>query len=140
MATESGDVVTYQRDTSERHVASGAGFGVELVLDLYGCDPGTIRSRESLTDYVRRMCQLLRMNPYGEPWAERFGLNEAKTAGYTVVQLIETSSITGHFSEERNAAYLNIFSCREFDVADAVTFSREFFAAESVTHRVLVRR
>lgn len=133
-------VARYRVRVSLPPSATGVVFGTELVLDLYDCDPETIRSRERLTTYVRQMCDLLQMKPYGEPFAERFGLNQAKTAGYTVVQLIETSSITGHFSEQRNAAYLNIFSCKEFSVPDALAFSKDWFAAGGVSHRVLVRR
>jgi len=115
-------------------------FGVELVLNLYGCDPETVRSRDRLTTYVRDLCDLIGMRRYGDLFAERFGLNEAKAAGYSIVQLIETSSITGHFSEQGNSAYLNIFSCKEFDIDAATTFSHEFFGADSVERHVLTRR
>lgn len=115
-------------------------FGVELVLDLYGCDPDTIRSPDQLTRYVRELCELIGMRRYGNPFAERFGLNEAKATGYSIVQLIETSSITGHFSEQCNSAYLNIFSCKDFDVDVATAFSQKFFGADSVERHVLTRR
>ncbi len=115
-------------------------FGMEVVLDLYDCDPETIRSKEKLQEYARELCQVIEMTPYGAPFAERFGLNEAKTAGYSIVQLIETSSITGHFSEERNSAYINIFSCKEFDPEQAAEFSKDFFEAGRVGSTLHIRR
>ncbi|MGH3712092.1 MAG: S-adenosylmethionine decarboxylase family protein [Micromonosporaceae bacterium] len=114
-------------------------FGTELVLDLYDCDPDTIRSRDRLTAYVRELCAVIEMTPYGEPFAERFGLGDAKTAGYSVVQLIETSCISGHFSELWNSAYLNVFSCKPFDADAATAFSQEYFGAATVRRRVLQR-
>ncbi|MFC7547703.1 S-adenosylmethionine decarboxylase family protein [Plantactinospora sp. GCM10030261] len=115
-------------------------FGVELVLNLHGCAPDTVRSPDRLAAYVRDLCELIGMRRYGDLFAERFGLNETKTTGYSIVQLIETSSITGHFSEARNAAYLNIFSCKEFDIDAATAFTAGFFGATSVERHVLTRR
>jgi S-adenosylmethionine decarboxylase len=115
-------------------------FGMEVVLDLYNCNPETIRSKEKLQEYARKLCKVIEMTPYGAPYAERFGLNEAKTAGYSIVQLIETSSITGHFSEERNSAYINIFSCKEFDPKQAAEFSRNFFEADRIESTLHTRK
>jgi S-adenosylmethionine decarboxylase len=115
-------------------------FGMEVILDLYDCNLDTIRSKEKLQEYTRELCQVIGMTPYGAPFAERFGLNEAKTAGYSIVQLIETSSITGHFSEEWNSAYINIFSCKEFDPKQAAEFSKDFFEADRVESTLHVRK
>lgn len=114
-------------------------FGTELVLDLFDCDPETIRSRERLTEYVRELCAVIEMTPYGQLFAERFALDDAKAAGYSIVQLIETSSITGHFCELWNSAYLNVFSCKEFDTDKAAEFTRAFFGATDIEQRVLRR-
>ena len=115
-------------------------FGMEVVLDLYECNLETIRSKEKLQEYTRELCQVIEMTPYGAPFAERFGLNEAKTAGYSIVQLIETSSITGHFSEEWNSAYINIFSCKEFDPKQAAEFSKNFLEADRVESTLHIRK
>ena len=115
-------------------------FGMEVVLDLYDCNLETIRSKEKLQEYTRELCRVIGMTPYGAPFAEWFGLNEAKTAGYSIVQLIETSSITGHFSEEWNSAYINIFSCKEFDPKQAAEYSRDFFEAERVESTLHIRK
>jgi hypothetical protein len=72
-------------------------FGWHLVLDLFDCDLDVIRSKERLCRFVSRLCEVLDMRPYGEPWAEGFGLARPATSGFTVLQLIETSALTGHF-------------------------------------------
>lgn len=115
-------------------------YGVELVLDLYDCDPATIRSARKLRTFVDEMCLLLHMKKYGKTHTPYFGLNAPHTAGYSLLQFIETSSITGHFSELTNAAYLNIFSCRPFDAALAARFTTAFFGAKRARRRVTVRR
>ena len=55
-----------------------------------------------------------------------------------MLQLIETSLISGHFANDTNRAYLDIFSCKAYDPAVVEAFSREFFSASgSVVHTTL---
>ena len=114
-------------------------FGVELVLDLYDCDPATIRSARKLRAFVDQLCQLLQMKKFGRTQTPYFGLNAPHTAGYSLLQFIETSSITGHFSELTNSAYVNIFSCKAFDATQAARFTKQFFGAKRIHKRVVQR-
>lgn len=115
-------------------------FGTELVLDLTGCDPRVIQSQGRLMAYCAEMVRTLGMRAYGPPLIERFGLGQEKTAGYTIVQLIETSSITGHFSEAWLTGHLNIFSCMPYDVDEAAAFTAGFFGGRETRRWVLHRR
>ena len=56
-------------------------------------------------------------------------LGEGRVAGYSMVQLISTSLISGHFANDTNNAYLDIFSCKGYDPAVVEAFSKEFFGA-----------
>ena len=115
-------------------------YGMELILDLYGCDPKTIRSRKKIETFARRLCRRIKMKRYGEPIIEHFGHKSPATSGYSLVQLIETSCVTAHFSEALNNAYLNIFSCKPFDTDDAASFCKEYFKAEKVRQRLVKRK
>ena len=115
-------------------------FGAELVLDLHGCDPRIIRSKSKLAEFAGRLVRRIKMVAYGKPFLAHFGHKDPVTSGYTLVQLIETSSITGHFSEGKNSVYLNIFSCKSFDPADAAKFCRDYFKARKVVKRFIVRK
>jgi len=114
-------------------------FGYELVLDLHGCDRGVITSRKKLKEYVDTLCKLIRMKQYGKTLIPYFGEKAAYTKGYSLVQLIETSSITGHFSDYWQTAYINIFSCKKYDHNKAKDFTRAFFKAKKVKVKFLVR-
>ena len=48
----------------------------------------------------------------GEPKIEHFAANNPNAAGFSLVQLIETSSITGHFVDLNGDSYIDIFSCK----------------------------
>ena len=115
-------------------------YGMELTLDLYECNPEVIRSKKKLKEFVDKLCSILKMNKYGRCYLPYFGLTAEHTPGYSLLQFIEASSITGHFAEKTNAAYLNIFSCKEFDPVKASAFAKEFFGAKRVKKRVYIRK
>ena len=79
--------------------------------------------------YVIKLCELIQMKRFGDPTIVHFG-EEERVAGYSLVQLIETSNICGHFANESNAAYIDIFSCKYFDPELAAAFTIETFAAQ----------
>jgi len=114
-------------------------YGYELVLDLKDCDKKVLTSKKKLKQYVDKLCKLIKMKKYGKTLLPYFGLKEEFTKGYSLVQLIETSSITGHFSDNWGTAYINIFSCRKFDHKVAKKFTRQFFKAKRIENRYLIR-
>lgn len=115
-------------------------YGLEVILDIYGCDPKIIKSGKAIRSFADRMCKLLKMKKFGKALTPHFGHDDPKTSGYSLLQFIETSSITGHFSEERNSAYINIFSCRMFNAAKAINFTKRFFKAKRAKIRKHIRK
>ena len=114
-------------------------YGYELILSLYGCDTKIISSRRKLQQYANKLCRIIKMKKYGNTILHYFGEKKAFTKGYSLVQLIETSSITGHFSELWQRAYINFFSCRKFNHTVAKKFTRQFFQAKAVKNKFLIR-
>jgi len=114
-------------------------FGYELVLDLYECDKDIISSKNKLQEYIDKLCKLIKMKKYGKTLLPYFGEKAAYTKGYSLVQLIETSSITGHFSDFWGMAYINIFSCRKYNKDLAKRFTSKFFKAKRTKTRFLIR-
>ncbi|MFA7676950.1 MAG: S-adenosylmethionine decarboxylase [Candidatus Omnitrophota bacterium] len=114
-------------------------FGYELILDLFECDNSVITSKKKLKEYVDTLCKLIKMKQYGKTLLPYFGEKAPHTKGYSLVQLIETSSITGHFSDFWSTAYINIFSCKKYNHLIAKEFTRKFFKAKRMKARFLVR-
>jgi S-adenosylmethionine decarboxylase len=114
-------------------------FGAELVMDLDGCEPSTIADPNALRQYAVGVVDLVGMKRYGAPMLAHFGHADPVTSGYTLVQLIETSSLVAHFSEMLDRAHINLFSCRDFDAEQVIAFSRTFFRAERTTSTKLIR-
>ncbi len=115
-------------------------YGQELIMDLYECDFKKISQKKYIQQYSNKLCRLIKMKKFGKALIPYFGFKKPHTKGYSLVQLIETSSIVGHFSESERSAYINIFSCKEFDPEIAKKFTREFFAAKRMKARFLTRR
>lgn len=115
-------------------------FGQELILNLYECSLEKISSGEEIKKFVIELCdKVIHMKRYGEPLIPHFGHDNPITSGYSLVQLIETSSVTAHFSEFKKAIYLNIFSCAEYDPKATEEFCVKFFEAKKVESTVLQR-
>ena len=114
-------------------------YGKEMTLDLYDCNPQTIRSAKKLAEYVKKLCKVVEVKPYGKSIIKRFALHIGHAAGYSLVQLIESSLLSGHFSELWNRAYLNMFSCNDFDDKKVTEFAVKFFKAKSFKKKVSIR-
>ena len=112
-------------------------WGMSVTVDVQDCDPSIIRSKEKIQDYVIQLCKLIDMKRYGDCMIVNFG--EGNKEGYSMVQLIETSCITAHFSNELNAAFIDIFSCKQFDADVVDDFSRNFFGSTCSISRVTQR-
>lgn len=103
-------------------------WGFCTSIDLFNCDPLKIRDADVIRHYVNELCILIDMKRFGETQVVHFGEDE-KVAGFSMVQLIETSLISGHFANSANAAYIDIFSCKPYNSERAVNFTRSYFLA-----------
>ncbi len=109
-------------------------FGWSTSVDVYGCDVERLESHDAIAEFAVELCDdVLHMQRYGDPIIEWFGLANPKTAGYSLVQLIETSSVVAHFSGDRASAHFDVFSCAPFDPIAVEKFCCEFFGGNRAT-------
>jgi S-adenosylmethionine/arginine decarboxylase-like enzyme len=101
-------------------------WGIASSFDIYNCDPEAIRSAEKIQRFVVELCDLIEMKRFGETKIVNFGEDE-RVAGYSMVQLIETSLISAHFANMTNAVYLDVFSCKPYDPEIVADFAKKFF-------------
>lgn len=115
-------------------------FGQELILNLYDCNLKTISSRSAIKKFIIELCDdVIHMKRYGKALIPHFGHENPITSGYSLVQLIETSSVTAHFSEYKRSVYLNIFSCAWFDEKKAMAYCKKYFNAKKVQAKFFKR-
>ena len=106
-------------------------WGKEVSIDLTLCNPKTIRSKKKLEEFIIELCDLIKVKRFRNPIIVNFG-EDARIAGYSMVQLIETSLVSGHFANQSNSAYINVFSCKEFNHHKVEDYCRKFFEAKSI--------
>ena len=123
--------------STDELIGDGKAWGLSTAVDLQDCRPETIRDRDHIEAYVIALCKLIGMKRYGDCQIVHFG--DGRVAGYSMIQLIETSLISGHFANDTNRAYLDIFSCKGYDAVVVEEFSRKFFGARTSTISMTLR-
>jgi S-adenosylmethionine decarboxylase len=91
-----------------------------------------------ISSFAKQLVKKIDMVPFGEPQVHHFG--SGNKAGYTLVQLIETSNITAHFVEETNDIYLDVFSCKPFNPNDVKQVVHKFFTPAHMKQVFLTRQ
>jgi len=114
-------------------------WGIASAIDIYDCNPQKIRDAAYIKSFVVQLCELIDMKRFGETRVVHFGEDE-KVAGFSMVQLIETSLISAHFANKTNHTYIDIFSCKYYNPDVVEVFSKEFFEATDCTTTVLLRK
>ena len=114
-------------------------WGLLTSIDLHHCNPDLIRDPEAIKRYVDKLCQLIEMKRFGDTQVVHFGEDE-KVAGFSMIQLIETSLISGHFANQTNHAYIDIFSCKYYDPQVAADFTQEYFQAKDIKIHYILRK
>lgn len=115
-------------------------WGYHLILDCQGCNRSEIANKENLKAFIKTLVREIDMLAYGEPVLEHFATHDAEKGGYSLVQLIETSSITGHFVDSNGDAYIDIFSCKPFSIEIAKSVVSNHFHPQKIKVHFLTRQ
>jgi len=114
-------------------------WGQSLSIDLNGCEHSLMNNPEKLKEFSKEICKEIEMVPFGEPIVKRFPIGNATLEGYSMMQFIMTSSITVHLDEIKDRVFIDIFSCKKFDVKIAKNFCKNFFQAQKIKAKNLYR-
>ena len=117
-------------------------WGYHLILDCKGSKmcKELVRDAKFIKEFTKMLVDGIEMKAYGEPIIEHFATHEEKASGFSLVQLIETSAITGHFCDINGDFYLDIFSCKSFsiDIAKEIVYS--YFNPKLIRETFLTRQ
>ena len=114
-------------------------WGVSSSIDLYDCDLALMQNAEAIREFVKILCDRIKMRRYGETQVVFFG-DEPRVQGFSMTQLIETSLISAHFADASRAIYLDVFSCAPYDPEEVAKFAAEYFKAARHQVNVTIRR
>lgn len=114
-------------------------WGLLTSVDIYNCNPETIRDADEIKRFVLELCDKIEMKRFGDCVVVDFG-QEQRVSGFSMTQLIETSLISGHFANESNTAYIDVFSCKFYEPRDVAEYAVSFFKGSNYKMQVALRR
>ena len=124
-------------------------YGKELIIDLHNCNTDLF-TRRMLKKYVVGLCEILNMERAKLTWWDyRYAplaklnapphLKGISVAARIMVQFITTSTVIIHTLEDKGAAYINVFSCKDFDLDTVKNFTADYFDGVIANSTVVVR-
>jgi S-adenosylmethionine/arginine decarboxylase-like enzyme len=114
-------------------------WGYHLILDCKGCDADAIRDPELLSKWIQDLVNEIDMVAHGQPLIVYNG-EKPFHCGYTVVQIITTSSIVAHFIDNPPSVYLDVFSCKKFDSSVVKQSVTKYFQVKEYKEYFLTRQ
>lgn len=120
------------------------GYGKELILDLRGCDPGTM-NRKTIGAFMEQACIAMDVEACDLHFWDDEGVapeecqTDPKKRGTTAVQFLLASNITVHALDLRREVYLNAFSCEAFDEHPIVDLALRSFGGHVVWQHAVIR-
>jgi len=113
-------------------------YGKHTIGHATNCSDDLLRI-EKVKLFLVSLCETIDMVRYGDPIVERFG-QHAET-GISAVQLIETSAIVIHTNDEARELYIDVFSCKDYDLGGVRSEILKWFgsAETELNTKVLLR-
>lgn len=123
------DIDTFRYSKLIEEYNAGNYWGLSAGINFHNANDILIRNPKYIKEFIVELCHFIEMKRYGQPIVVNFGEDE-KVAGYSAMQLIETSTITAHFVNKDNNFYLDIFSCKLYDPLMTANFCANLFSAK----------
>lgn len=114
-------------------------WGFHALFDCASCDNDKITDRENIYNFIKELVEKIDMVAFGEPMIEHFATHDPTKAGWSFVQMIETSNITGHLVDSNGDAYIDVFSCKPFDIDVAQQVICKYFNPDKVRVNYITR-
>ena len=115
-------------------------WGKHLIVDMSRGNKERVRSEDHIRQFVVELVEAIGAKAHGPPLLQHMAKHAPDASGYSLVQLIETSAITGHFCDLSGDAYIDIFSCEAFDTSVAIDVIRSAFDPQHLRYMTLSRQ
>jgi S-adenosylmethionine/arginine decarboxylase-like enzyme len=107
------------------------------MLDCQGMNDN-ITSKTKLKEFVEELVIKIKMEAVGKPII-KYLLDGHPNSGYSLVQLIQTSNITGHFMDQDRTAYIDVFSCKKFNPKTVEIVVKKHFGTTKIKSKLITR-
>lgn len=111
-------------------------WGWQMIVNIEGAN-ANVTNEEKIRNFNRDLCDNIEMIRHGEPALTYFDELGEKN-GWTLVQLIKTSSLVVHFCDD-GKIFLDLFSCKQFN-EEAVLGCIQYYFSPRVVEYDLIER
>ena len=115
-------------------------FGLHVTVDASGCNKRKLTSQTFVYDVLNKLPGKIGMTkmtlPYVVKWLDKFSHGTEGISGFV---MIAESHISVHTFPDQDYVFVDIFSCKEFDVDTAVNNIISAFEAKKYQKHVLKR-
>lgn len=115
-------------------------WGYEILIGLKGCNEKKLKDIYGVENWIlNELIPQIGMKAYGDFIAHNFATHSHEAAGWSFLQFIETSSISGHLAENIGQAYINLFSCKDFKEDLVAVSCIDYFEATEMEIKFIPR-
>lgn len=110
-------------------------------MDLYSCDKDVLNDEEFVCDFLHTLPDMIGMTKISQPFVIKYpGRSDSfDKGGVSAYILIAESHITIHTFAAQRHAFIDIFSCKDFDIEKAEQYIRQKFRPERIDKRLFAR-
>lgn len=105
-------------------------FGPHLMLDLKQCDKESLSNYELIFNTLNDLPEKIGMTKITQPYVFPYSGLVPEDKGITGVVIIAESHISIHTFQEKDYCFVDIFSCKDFDVEFAAKYMISVFGAK----------
>lgn len=107
------------------------GYGPHLMLDLNDCNPAILDDLEACFKLLNELPERIGMTKITQPYVFRYSSPVPEDEGITGVTIIAESHISLHTYPRKKFVFVDMFSCKPFDVDMARDYIVQFFQSKS---------
>jgi S-adenosylmethionine decarboxylase len=114
-------------------------FGPHLTLDLKGCPREVLENYKLHFDYLKKLPEMIGMTPITQPYVFPYSGLVSEDKGITGIVIIAESHLSIHSFEDKGYTFIDMFSCKDFDVDAAIKYTIELFKPQSYDMNLVKR-
>ena len=114
-------------------------FGQHLIIDASGCNRKKLADQGLVYDILNQLPAKIGMTKMTLPYAVKWLDPGATISGISGFVMIAESHISIHTFPEKDYVFIDVFSCKCFDVDKAVELIVKAFESKKYTKEVIVR-
>ena len=114
-------------------------WGYHLMIDCSNCNKEEISNINNIKKFINSLIKCCKMKKLGDLKIENLQSGNKSLFGYCVTQFIHTSNITGHFMDVSGDAYIDLFSCKEFNIEEVINIVNQYFHPKKMNKHFIIR-